>query len=127
MKKVAGFSMVETLLFIVIIGVLVTGTLSVFNTVLVKSRNLKQLMTASQLADARMNIILQQRLVNGFSAISDPCNAGSPPAVCSALTTFASNNGYQVSSTITTGNTLTSATVNVTGTGSASVIMSFQP
>lgn len=73
-----------------------------------------------------MNIILQQRLVNGFSNISDPCVLGSPPAACTILTTFASTQGLAVSSAIVaSGSDVKTATVTVTGTGNAQVVMRF--
>ena len=125
MRHQRGLTLIELVVFIVIVGILVSGALTGFTTILRYSNRPGYLLTATQLADARMNLILQQRRVGGFSSLSDPCSSGSL-AACTGLNTFATAGGYVVSSSISavSGGTRT-ANVTVTGTGSAQVVARF--
>ncbi|OGT50708.1 MAG: hypothetical protein A3E84_00305 [Gammaproteobacteria bacterium RIFCSPHIGHO2_12_FULL_42_13] len=95
MRYQHGFSLVELVVFIVVIGVALTGVMLAFTTALESGTSANPQTLATQLASARMDIILQQRRVNGFTSFNDPC-VSSPPAVCPSLS------GYAISSTITT-------------------------
>lgn len=79
MNKASGFTLIELIVFILVIGISAVAALVAFNTVAGRSNEPGQLMAAAQLANARMNIIVQRRLVDGFANISDPCASGSPP------------------------------------------------
>ncbi len=92
--KSKGFSLIELVVFIVVIGLALSGVFLAFSTALQKSPGVNAETTALELAAARMNIIIGQRHINGFSATSDPCTAGSPPAMCAGTT------GYTVTSSI---------------------------
>jgi len=83
MSRLRGFSLVELLVFIVIFGFAAYALLRSFAGVLPRSPTPAQLTQATQLAQERMELILGQRDVRGFSNIVDldPCNVGAP-AVC---------------------------------------------
>lgn len=122
--KQQGITLLELVVFIVIISVAMVGLISSFNTVLKHSTEPGQRLVASALADARMNLILLQRHVHGFNNISDPCSAS--PAACTALNSFATGAGYAVSSSITTPVSGTAiVTVTVSGTANATNILEF--
>ncbi len=123
MKKHQGQTLIELAIFIVIIGIVLAAAVSIFQTVLKYSNHPGSILTASQLADARMNLIIQQRRVNGFSLISDPCSSGSLNA-CAGLNAFASANGYTVSSLLSSVVNGVQ-TVTVSGKGSAKTMVRF--
>lgn len=132
LKKYHGQTLIELIIFIVIMGIVITGSMTVFRTVLLKSNQPGYILTAAQLANARMDLIIQKRHqpddTNGFINLSDPCSSGSLDA-CAALNTFATSRGYVVTSTP---NPITTAvdgsktvTVTVTGTGNATSSIRF--
>jgi len=93
-----GVTLVELVVFIVIVGIAAFALLQSFGSLLPRSPTGAQLTQASQLAQERMELILGQRNVLGYTnAINlDPCIVGPAPAVCT--NTF----GYAVSSAGTT-------------------------
>jgi len=135
MKKLLGFSIIELVIFIVIVGLMAAGSLVAFNTVLTQNSTPAQNLQAALLADARMNMITLYRLVNGFGSIADPCATTASPAcsagptACRALCSHEVNIKQTITMPITpvagtitsgTGTTATSTvTVTVTGTGRA--------
>jgi len=125
MRRCQGQTLIELIVFIVVIGIILASTIYAFKAVLIYSNRPGYLLTASQLADARMNIIIQQRRVNGFSGINDPCSSGSL-AACTALNTFASSNGYTISSSVPAAvNGVQVVTVTVSGMGDATSVVRF--
>jgi len=124
MKKQQGVGLIEIVMMIVIIGIVSVGSLMAFNTIMTKSNQPGQILGASQLANARMNLVIQQYLVNGFASIGDPCG-GNPPA-CTGLAAFASSNGFVVN--VNPGSPVSgvqTATVTVSGAGSSQVMVRF--
>ncbi len=117
MKKYeAGFSLIELVIFIVIIGIVVSSVFLAFSTSSQKSPFVNAQVTANLLAGARMDIILGQRRLVGFTSFTDPC-VSSPPAVC---TVPAGITGYTTTSTISTltiGGDSNYKSINVTVTG----------
>jgi prepilin-type N-terminal cleavage/methylation domain-containing protein len=88
-----GFTLVEMLVFIVIVSVAAYALFRSFGSLLPRSPSAAQLTQATQLAQERMELILGQRDVRGYNNVVDldPCNVGAP-TVCT--TTF----GYAVTS-----------------------------
>ena len=93
MSRLRGFTLVELLVFIVIVGFAAYALFRSFGSVLPRSPTAAQLTQAMQLAQERMELILGQRDVRGYNNLVDldPCNVGAP-TVCT--TTF----GYAVTS-----------------------------
>lgn len=127
MIRQQGFTLIEIIAFIIVVGIIATGILLAFNTVLFHSSEPGKLLQANQLAHARMQLILQQRLINGFDNLSDPCETMPSLTPCQTLATFADNNGLNVSSSITGDSTAKTVTISVRGAGSSRVVTRFVP
>lgn len=110
MRRLGGFSLIEAIVFIVVLAVLLGGLVVAFTSPLGQSPQAGQLDMAAELAQQRMELILAQRRAVGFVAFADPCPG---PAICTPPA------GYAVSSSIVGGWTdpanFKIVTVNVTG------------
>jgi prepilin-type N-terminal cleavage/methylation domain-containing protein len=96
-RREHGFTLVELVVFIVILGVAAVALFKMFGQVLPQSPQPAQLEQATQLAQERVELILGQRDASGYGpAELDPCKKTGPPAICT--TTL----GYSVSSAGTT-------------------------
>ncbi len=110
----AGFSLIEAVVFIVVIGVLMAGLTTALVSPLRTSPTAGQIDLATEIAQQRMELILGQRRATSFATFVDPCLAA-PPAICTPPA------GYAVAVNIA-GNWLGGdtnyrvITVNVTGT-----------
>lgn len=122
MIKQRGMTLIEIVIFILVISITATGAFLGFNTVLLKSDSPAKLLQASQLANARMSIILLQGLGKIYS---DPCSSGAPPAACTALAAYATSQGFTVNTSYSVSGDIVTATVNVTGVGGATMSMRF--
>jgi len=91
MNQESGFTLIELIVFIIIIGVIATGLFLAFNVSLEKQPDMQATEIANHLARQRMDIILGQRSMLGFSSYADPCPG---PAICNSVP------GYAVSSSI---------------------------
>lgn len=113
---VRGFSLVEAVVFIVVLGVLLSGLIVMIGTPLRNSPVAGGIDTAAELAQQRTELVLAQRRRAGFAAFVDPCPG---PAVCTPPA------GYTVGVAITgnwAGDTnYKLITVTVTGTSTATV------
>lgn len=78
-----GLSLIELIAFIVIMGISVVALLSMYRAVLPRSVTPAQITIATQLAQERMELILGQRDVLGYSPVTslDPCPGA---AICTA-------------------------------------------
>lgn len=81
-----GMTLVELVLFIAIAGILAVALTQAFVQTTKQAPTGGNMTTATELAQERMEIILAQKNALGFanftSANFDPCQAGTPPAVC---------------------------------------------
>lgn len=91
-----GVSLVELIIFIVIVSVLAAGLFSVLASSLRGEPQAGQTDLAAEIAQQRMELILARRRAVGFAAFADPC-PGLGPAVCTPPA------GYGVSSNIVAG------------------------
>lgn len=112
-----GFSLIEVIVFIVILGVLAAGLVVAFSSPLRNSPEAGRLDLAAELAQQRMELILAQRRAAGFAAFADPCPG---PAICTPPT------GYTVTSSIIAGyggdpSNYKVVTVSVSGTSAITV------
>ncbi len=92
-----GFSLIEAIVFIVVLGVLLAALVVALGSSLRNSPQAGQLDLAAEIAQQRMELILAQRRAAGFAAFTDPCVPGPGPAVC------APPPGYTVTSSIAAG------------------------
>ena len=111
-----GFTLIEVTIFIVVLGIIATGLLAAFSISLRQQPTVQVIAIANTLAAQRMEIILGQKAIAGFSSYSDPCSS---PAICSIPA------GFTVSSTITpswnSNANYNVITVNVTGKATATL------
>jgi len=119
-KKHLGFTLIEMVTFIVVMGVLMAGVLMGVNQVLVTAAVPDGMTQATFLANARKEIILLSREVSGVTTLSDPCPGAA--ALCSPLSTFASTNGFDPVTPVITGTSIKTITVQVSGKANATVI-----
>jgi prepilin-type N-terminal cleavage/methylation domain-containing protein len=115
LNKHKGFTLVELIIFIVIIGVSVSSLITVYRTALKNTPTGNYQTTAIELAQGRMEIILGQKRLKGFTSFSDPCPAAavcSIPASLSDDFTIVSN---VVNTTISGDSNYKIITVTVTG------------
>jgi type II secretory pathway pseudopilin PulG len=120
-----GFSLLEVVVFIVVLGVLLAGLVAAFSSSLRLSPQAGELDLVAELAQQRMELILAQRRATGFPAFADPCVPGPGPAACVPPA------GYTVASSIAAGwggdpSNFKVVTVDVTGpsttAGSAALV-----
>jgi Tfp pilus assembly protein PilV len=81
-----GVSLIELIAFIVIMGIAVIALLSMYRAVLPRGVTPSEITLATQLAQERMELLLGQRIVDGYSTatFTDPCVGGTPPAICTS-------------------------------------------
>jgi prepilin-type N-terminal cleavage/methylation domain-containing protein len=98
-----GFSLIELVVFITVVGILAAAISTAFSTALHQQGTTSDVgSSAVQLAQERMELILAQRRTQGFAAFSsttfDPCTAAIPSTqpVCTVIPT-----GYTVGATFT--------------------------
>jgi Tfp pilus assembly protein PilW len=80
--KMRGFSLIELIVFILIISIVTAALMVSFETVLKNSPAGNRQTIAISLAEERMDLILGQKRLQGFSNFIDPCTLASPPAIC---------------------------------------------
>lgn len=118
-RRLAGFTLLEAIVFIVVLGVLLGGIVVAFRAALLGSPDAGRLDAATEIAQQRMELILAQRRAVGFAGFADPCVPGPGPAQCTPPA------GYTVTSSIAGGwvdpANYKVVTVNVTGTWATTV------
>lgn len=120
MRRQQGYSLIELIIFIIILG-LIAGTLLVsMNQSLQKSPVISRVATALDLAQQRMDVILGQKQLVGFTSFSDVC------LTSAALPFCVSDPDYVISSAVSVGfgiNTVDYKVVTVDVSGAASVTL----
>lgn len=91
-----GVTLIELVIFILIISIGLAAVTVVMTTVLTRAPLMQQTSEALSLAQGRMEIILGWRYLFGYQNLVDPCLSVSPPAMCSNTLP-----GYTVTSLIT--------------------------
>ena len=91
-----GVTLIELIVFIVIMGIAVVTLLSMYRAVLPHGATPAQITLATQLAQERMELLLGQRAAYGYSTavLTDPCAGGTPPAICTNL--YAPSGQYSI-------------------------------
>jgi type II secretory pathway pseudopilin PulG len=121
LDKQKGFSLIEFVIFTVIIGMIAGSLLMGLNQSLRYSNTPRSMLQAGFLANARLQIILMNRVFNGYAALNDPCIVSPSLAVCTPLAVYATANGLTVSTPTISGSNPKTITVSVSGTGNAVV------
>ncbi len=85
-----GLSLIELIAFIVIIGISTVALLSMYRAVLPRGATPAEISIAAQLAQERMELILGQRAILGYSPVAslDPCPGA---AICTPTTGYTLN------------------------------------
>ncbi|MBI4357076.1 MAG: type II secretion system protein [Gammaproteobacteria bacterium] len=112
----SGFTLIELILTIVVLGLIGVSILMPMSTSLQHSPTVSQLEVAIELAKQRMDIVLARKHKQGFYSYTDPCPG---PSLCTPPS------GYMVTrSTVTSWQSNTNfheITVTVSGDGDAVV------
>ncbi len=112
-----GVALIELIIFIVVVGIITVGALRGIFQVLQSSNDPNQVVKAAYLANARMQVIMLYRAVNGVSGLSDPCSTNTL-AACSVINSYATSNGFTINATtFTVAGSSTTVRVSLTGTG----------
>lgn len=123
MKHQRGFTLIEVVVFTVVLSIVAIMMMMGMNISLKGSPDITKKTQAMLMAQQRMEIIMGKRLYDGFAFMADPCGAGPFPDILCAEGAYAY--GYTVSSTLTpnwSGNpNLTLVVVNVTGPSTATL------
>jgi type II secretory pathway pseudopilin PulG len=99
--RIGGATLIELVIFIIIIAIVTTGAMSAFNRLLTGATTAHRLDEAAYLARQRLELILPQRQVLGFTGFTaatfDPCTSApaSTQPVCTAIPS-----GYTVTSSL---------------------------
>ncbi len=85
-RQQRGFSLIELIIFILVMSILSTALFSVFSTALRGPAQVSGTIQAMQLAVERMELVLPQRQALGFATFddpaADPCQMGSAQPAC---------------------------------------------
>jgi Tfp pilus assembly protein PilV len=82
-----GFSLIELIIFIVLLGIGI-GVLAPLVITLRYVHRIDKQTEALELTQQRMELILAQKNINGFSNFTDPCSGSPLPAVCSVPSNY---------------------------------------
>ncbi len=116
-----GFTMIELIVFILVIGIIASGLFVGMNQSLSYGNEPRTITKASFLANARMQVILMNRTFNGYASLSDPCTTTPALAICTPLSSYASTNGFSVATPSISGANPKTITITVTGSGNATI------
>lgn len=84
MRRTSGYTMIELVIFIIVIGIIATTILASFNVSLEKTPVITRVAKAIDIAQQRMDVILGQKQVAGFNSFADPCSVPSALPFCDA-------------------------------------------
>jgi prepilin-type N-terminal cleavage/methylation domain-containing protein len=118
--KNSGFTLIELIIFIVIIGMAAVALTVPLTTATQKLPTANHQTIAVALAQERMELILARRWLATYATFTDPCAGGSPPGICTlpagytataniAATTLSGDSGYKT------------ITVTISGAGDAAL------
>ncbi len=82
LRQQRGLSLVELIIFLVILGILSTGFFLTFRQILLNADQPGEVAIATERAQGRLELILGQKRLLGFSIFDDPCDNGSPSIIC---------------------------------------------
>ena len=115
-KRETGFTFIEIVAFILVIGIIAVAMLTGLNQSQRYINQPDQILMSQYLANARMQIIMMNRAVNGYSSLTDPCTTTPALAICTPLSTYAADNGMSVATPAISGSNPKLISITVTGT-----------
>jgi Tfp pilus assembly protein PilE len=118
MKKFAGFSLIELIIFIVVTSLLASTILLSFRNLLIQIPTIHNNYIASQFARTCMEGIIAQKKIAGLASLA--CPSTTVPVYCTAATGFVLAVNFACT-TINTDATYETATVTVSGLGNDSL------
>jgi MSHA pilin protein MshD len=81
-KRQTGVSLIELIVFIVVVAIAVIGLLQSLGRSLPTDPAPQEITQATQLVQERMELIVGQKDNLGYAGMTDPCVGGTPPAIC---------------------------------------------
>jgi type II secretory pathway pseudopilin PulG len=114
-KHIQGFSLIEIILFIIVLGIIGSSLLVGLNQSIHNSDVPRSMPQSSYLANARLQIIMMNRTISGYTTLADPCTTTPSLAICTPLVTYATAQGLTVATPTISGANPKTITVNVTG------------
>ena len=90
----AGLTLLEMILFIVVLGVAGVILLTTLSSPLTGAGTQTEAVTATQVAQARMEVVLGQKRRQGFPG-SDPCDGDPSLAICQLPGGWTANTGFE--------------------------------
>ena len=117
--KQQGFTLIEVVAFILVIGIIASGLLVGMNQALTHITRPTSIAQASFLANARLQIILMNRAFNGYTTLDDPCTTTPALAICTPLSTYATAHNFTVNTPTFSGSNPKIITIQITGAGNA--------
>ena len=79
-SRMSGFTLIELVVFIVLIGTAAVGLIMSMRYVMPQQFAGATSTQATQIAQARMELVLAQRDVDAYEGVADPCVVGTPVA-----------------------------------------------
>lgn len=122
MKHHHGETMIEAIIFIMMISLLFSSSQSLMNTILINMGSPAKNLMAGQLANARMNLMSLYWRFNPDLGLIDPCAPATANSfdACVELNDFASSHQYAFSTIISSPTAdYKQASITVSGPGSA--------
>lgn len=112
-KQQQGVSLIELIIFIVVLGILGSSILIAFVVALEQTPDIQRISRATEIADSRMAFVLSQ-LSQDFNLTTDPCGTLPVPTGLSDICDVPS--GYAITTTLTTNNQFKHIAITVTNT-----------
>lgn len=121
-KHQQGFTLIEIIIFMVVLGIVGSGLLVGLNQSIRNSYIPRSMPQSNYLANARLQVILMYRHITGYSISTDPCTTNPSYNICGPLATYATNNQFTVLTPTFSGTNPKTITVNVTGIVNATAV-----
>lgn len=83
-QKQAGATLIELILFIIIIGIVTSGVSASLLTGVFAHKQIRDKQQATEYAQMRISLIQGQKILHGFSSFDDPCDSSPSLDVCSS-------------------------------------------
>lgn len=89
LKSMLGVTLMEMLVFLVVLSILTSGFFIAYREILTNVDQPGQISIATERAQARLDLIMGQKRRHGYANFIDPCDVGSPSPICVVTTRVA--------------------------------------